>query len=105
MLYEADPTAGYVVGVDIGREWIRVAAADLSGDDRRPPRRAQPRSQRRRARAVASARSRTTWSRPPASTWKRVAHTVVGGPGVFDPDSGRLWHAPEPARLEPAGRR
>ena len=32
MLYEADPTAGYVVGVDIGRDWIRVAAADLSGE-------------------------------------------------------------------------
>src|SRR5919206_3828482 len=31
MLYEADPTAGYVVGIDIGRSWIRVAAADLSG--------------------------------------------------------------------------
>src|SRR3954464_5361183 len=31
MLYEADPTAGYVLGVDIGRSWIRVAAADLAG--------------------------------------------------------------------------
>jgi predicted NBD/HSP70 family sugar kinase len=27
-------------------------------------------------------------------TWKKVAHTVVGGPGVFDPDSDRLRHAP-----------
>ena len=27
-------------------------------------------------------------------TWKQVAHTVVGGPGVFDPDSDRLRHAP-----------
>jgi predicted NBD/HSP70 family sugar kinase len=27
-------------------------------------------------------------------TWDRVAHTVVGGPGVFDPDSDRLRHAP-----------
>src|SRR4051812_23741449 len=31
MLYEPDPTAGYVVGIDIGRAWIRVAAADLAG--------------------------------------------------------------------------
>ena len=31
MLYEVDPTAGYVVGIDIGRAWIRVAAADLAG--------------------------------------------------------------------------
>src|SRR3954452_2520960 len=27
--YEADPTAGYVVGIDFGRAWIRVAVADL----------------------------------------------------------------------------
>src|SRR3954447_19092178 len=32
MLYEADPTAGHVLGVDIGRGWIRVAVADLSGE-------------------------------------------------------------------------
>src|SRR6476620_6417256 len=31
MLYEPDPTAGYVLGIDIGRAWIRVAAADLAG--------------------------------------------------------------------------
>src|SRR3954469_5027262 len=31
MLYEPNPTAGYVVGLDIGRDWIRVAVADLAG--------------------------------------------------------------------------
>src|SRR3954451_1960644 len=31
LLYEFDPTAGFVVGVDIGRGGIRIAAADLSG--------------------------------------------------------------------------
>src|SRR5438067_10143389 len=31
MLYEPDPRAGYVVGIDIGRAWIRVAVADLAG--------------------------------------------------------------------------
>src|SRR4051795_11222027 len=31
MLYEPDPTAGYVLGIDIGRSWIRVAVADLAG--------------------------------------------------------------------------
>src|SRR5437763_9709544 len=30
-LYEPDPSAGYVVGIDIGRAWIRVAVADLGG--------------------------------------------------------------------------
>ena len=31
VLYEPDPTAGYVVGVDIGPAWVRCALADLSG--------------------------------------------------------------------------
>src|SRR3954451_17809480 len=31
LLYEPDPTAAYVVGVDIGREFVRIAAADLAG--------------------------------------------------------------------------
>ena len=31
MLYEPDPSAGYVVGIDVGRAWVRVAVADLSG--------------------------------------------------------------------------
>jgi predicted NBD/HSP70 family sugar kinase len=30
ILYEPDPTAGYVVGIDIGRGWVRVAVADLA---------------------------------------------------------------------------
>src|SRR4029453_15303218 len=85
MLYEVDPTAGYVVGVDVGRAWIRVAAADLSGaivarrDERNRGRRGNAPSN-----AVAAG----------GLTWERVAHTVVGGPGVFDPDSDRLRHAP-----------
>ena len=29
VLYEVNPTAGYVVGIDIGRSRIRVALADL----------------------------------------------------------------------------
>src|SRR4051812_12691293 len=31
ILYEPDATAGYVLGIDIGRAWIRVAVADLVG--------------------------------------------------------------------------
>src|SRR3954470_11595016 len=46
MLYESDRTAGYVLGVDIGRAWIRVAAADLSG------RIAARRDERNRARSA-----------------------------------------------------
>src|SRR3954464_6904376 len=31
ILYEPDPTAGYVLGIDIGRAWVRIAVADLAG--------------------------------------------------------------------------
>jgi predicted NBD/HSP70 family sugar kinase len=93
MLYEVDPTAGYVVGIDIGRAWIRVAAADLAGEI------VARRDERNRARgagtlvkAVAAVAHEVVAEA--GLTWKRVAHTVVGGPGVFDPDSDRLRHAP-----------
>jgi predicted NBD/HSP70 family sugar kinase len=93
MLYEVDPTAGYVVGVDVGRAWIRVAAADLSGEI------VARRDERNRARsATALVKSVATVAHDVVAaaglTWERVAHTVVGGPGVFDPESDRLRHAP-----------
>jgi predicted NBD/HSP70 family sugar kinase len=93
MLYEVDATAGYVVGIDIGRAWIRVAAADLSGEI---VARRDERNRARSASALVKSVSAVAHEVVAAAglTWKRVAHTVVGGPGVFDPDSDRLRHAP-----------
>ena len=93
MLYEADPTAGYVLGVDIGRAWIRVAAADLSGAI---VARRDERNRARGAAALVKAVGEVAHDVVAAAgiTWRKVAHTVVGGPGVFDPDSDRLRHAP-----------
>ena len=93
MLYEADPTAGYVLGVDIGRAWIRVAAADLSGAI---VARRDERNRTRGAAALVKAVGEVAHAVVGAAgiTWRKVAHTVVGGPGVFDPDGDRLRHAP-----------
>jgi predicted NBD/HSP70 family sugar kinase len=93
MLYEFDPTAGYVVGIDIGREWIRVVAADLSGAI---VARSDERNRARSSAALVAAVAAVAHEVVAAAglTWDRVAHTVVGGPGVFDPDSDRLRHAP-----------
>jgi predicted NBD/HSP70 family sugar kinase len=93
MLYEVDPTAGYVVGVDVGRAWIRVAAADLSGAI---VARRDERNRARSAGALVKSVGAVAHDVVAAAglTWERVAHTVVGGPGVFDPDSDRLRHAP-----------
>jgi predicted NBD/HSP70 family sugar kinase len=93
MLYEVDPTAGYVVGIDIGRSWIRVAAADLSGHI---VARSDERNRERSATALVRMVSAVAHDVVDAAglTWDQVAHTVVGGPGVFDPDSDRLLLAP-----------
>jgi predicted NBD/HSP70 family sugar kinase len=93
VLYEANGKAGYVVGIDIGRSFIRVAAADLSGEicaRRDVPNRARSATSVVRAAAdVAHAVISDA-----GHTWKRVIHTVVGSPGIFDPASGRLQLAP-----------
>jgi predicted NBD/HSP70 family sugar kinase len=93
ILYEPNPTAGYVVGIDIGRAWIRVAVADLSG---KIIARSDTPNRARTAAAVvrAVAREARATVKQAGIGWKRVVHTVVGSPGVFDPASGRLWHAP-----------
>jgi predicted NBD/HSP70 family sugar kinase len=93
ILYEPDPTAGYVVGIDIGRAWIRVAVADLGGAIIA---RSDTPNRARTAAAVvrAVAREARAAVKQAGIGWTRVVHTVVGSPGVFDPVSGRLWHAP-----------
>jgi predicted NBD/HSP70 family sugar kinase len=93
MLYEVDPTAGYVVGIDVGRAWIRIAAADLSGEI---VARRDERNRERSATALVRTVSAVAHDVVAAAglTWGQVAHTVVGGPGVFDPDTDRLLHAP-----------
>src|SRR5215470_2732839 len=31
ILYEPNPDAGYVIGIDVGRGWVRAAVANLAG--------------------------------------------------------------------------
>ena len=85
VLYEISPDAGYVLGLDIGHEYLRGALADLTGE----------------VRAKAEARS------PAGGVARRVAElirladgicaaagiarsgvtqTVLGSPGVYDPE-------------------
>src|SRR4051812_8536798 len=93
LLYEPDPTAGYVVGIDIGRAWIRIAVADLTGTILA---RSDTPNRARTAAAVVRtvAREARATVKQAGVGWRRVVHTVVGSPGVFDPATGRLWHAP-----------
>jgi predicted NBD/HSP70 family sugar kinase len=93
LLYELNARTAFVMGIDIGRAWIRVAVADLSGVI------VGRRDERNRARSAKSVvRAVAELAHDVASTadqgWSKVVHTVVGSPGIFDPASGRLRLAP-----------
>ncbi|TMC08049.1 MAG: ROK family transcriptional regulator [Chloroflexi bacterium] len=93
VLYEPDPTAGHVVGVDIGRAWVRCALADLSGaivGRRDVPNRA--RSASGLVESVAGV-ARAVVAEAGLS-WDQVVHTLIGSPGVFDSKGGRVQFAP-----------
>jgi predicted NBD/HSP70 family sugar kinase len=94
VLYEIHPEAGWVLGVDIGREWVRAALANLAGEI------VVRRDVRSRAgnagelidqiealveefAAVAGIKSR------------EITYVVVGTPGVHDAEERRLRLAPD----------
>ena len=85
--------AGWVVGVDIGRKWVRAAIADIAGTI------VARRDERAR---VASAKSLIGQlggiARRLASEagvdWSQVTHATLGSPGVFDPVHGYVAMAP-----------
>ncbi|HEU5429634.1 MAG TPA: ROK family transcriptional regulator [Actinocrinis sp.] len=83
VLYEADPTAGYAMGIDIGRSWVRAAVADLNGVVLG---RGDERNQADDADALVAIAG--TLARRAAAEagleWSSVLHTVVGSPGVTD---------------------
>ncbi|MEU7553854.1 ROK family transcriptional regulator [Streptomyces sp. NPDC044571] len=92
VLYAPDPTAGYALGVDIGRSWLRVALADLDGT---VVARSDVRNQARTANsmadlAVTAARRLVADS---ALDPRKVTRAVVGTPGVYDPEARRVRHA------------
>jgi len=88
-LYELNPRAGWVVGIDVGRHWVRAGIANVTGDIV--------------ARRDESARSRsaTTLIRQIGDLahelaadagirWRQVTFATVGSPGVFEPSRGQV---------------
>jgi len=92
-LYDMNPGAAHVLGIDIGREWIRVAVADLRGTflARRDGRNSARTSAElvRRTRTLAEQVITEAGVEPHAITC-----AIIGSPGVFDPASGRVEFAP-----------
>jgi predicted NBD/HSP70 family sugar kinase len=93
LLYEVNPEAGWVAGLDVGRRWLRAAIADITGTI----------VARRHERArVSSARALIgqigAIARGLAGDagigWDQVVHATVGSPGVFEPTRGAVSLAP-----------
>jgi len=92
VLYEIRPEAGYVLGLDVGREFVRGALADLSGAVRaRASHHAHaPTAEGRVAELALLADDLTATA---GLTRSRVTQTVIGSPGVYDQDKGALTMA------------
>src|SRR5262245_52247722 len=92
-IYDLNTAAGHVAGIDIGRDWIRLAVADLRGtfiarrDVRNGARSAADLV--RRVRQLAD-----TVAAEAGVAWTSVSHAVIGSPGVLNPATGRLDFAP-----------
>jgi len=93
VLYELDPSAGWVVGIDVGRRWVRSAIADISGGI------VARRTERARARSAGSLIGQIGdvahhLAAEAGIDWRQVTHATIGSPGVFDPRRGLMEMAP-----------
>ncbi|MGZ4131914.1 MAG: ROK family protein [Actinomycetota bacterium] len=82
LLYELNPHAGWVVGLDVGRDWVRAAIADLTGEI------VARTDERARARSAGSLIAQVGGTAHALAAqagirWRDVTYAVVGSPGVF----------------------
>lgn len=92
-LYDMNAASAHVVGIDIGRDWIRVVVADLRGTlvGRKDGRNTARSSAALAGRVGELARAAI---REAELDWSAIRCAVVGSPGVYDPGAGRLEFAP-----------
>ncbi len=92
VLYEPDPRAGHVLGIDIGRARLRTAVADLSGTI---VARTEVRNRGRGALSVADAAVACAEQTLDEAglTSADIVQTAVGTPGVFDRHTERVRYA------------
>lgn len=93
LLYELNPLAGWVVGVDIGRKWVRAAIADIAGTIvARRDERARVSSAKTLIAQIGTIARRLAGEA--GVQWSQVTHATLGSPGVFDPVHGNVAMAP-----------
>lgn len=86
VLYEIRPEAGWVIGLDVGREWIRAALADLTGQ-------IAIRKDVRSGDGLLD-RIEALVAELTAEAGGEVTNIVLGTPGVHDEENRRLHLAP-----------
>ena len=92
-LYELNPRSGWVVGIDVGRRWVRAAIANICGETvGRLDVRSRSRSSEALVEQVGSVAHEV--AARAGVGWSEVTHITVGSPGVFDPSREVLEHAP-----------
>jgi predicted NBD/HSP70 family sugar kinase len=93
LLYELNPGAGWVVGIDVGRKWVRAAIADIAGTIvARRDERAKVSSAKTLIGQIGGIARRLAGEA--GVRWEQVTHAVLGSPGVFDPAHGYVAMAP-----------
>lgn len=85
ILFELNPKAGWVVGLDVGREHVRAAVADLGGTILG---RSDERAKARTAKTLIAqiGRLARTTAEAAGVRWRQVTVVTVGSPGVFGPE-------------------
>jgi predicted NBD/HSP70 family sugar kinase len=88
-LYEMNPHAGWVVGIDVGRDWVRAAVADLTGD---VVARRDQRSQAKSAKTLITQIGVIAHglAEEAGLRWRSITHATVGSPGVFEPTRRKM---------------
>jgi predicted NBD/HSP70 family sugar kinase len=89
ILYELNPRAGWVVGIDVGRAWVRAAIANLSGEI---VARRDQRSRTRSAEALITEIGEIAHGLAAEAgiRWRDVTFATVGSPGVVEPETGKV---------------
>lgn len=89
LLYELNPKAGWVVGIDVGRDRVRAAIADLTGDFlARRDERAHVRSADTLLEQIGEISHGL--AADAGIRWREVTSAAVASPGVFEPSQGTV---------------
>jgi predicted NBD/HSP70 family sugar kinase len=92
VVYELNPRSGFVVGVDVGRHWLRAALADITGAV--VARRQERAAHSARVLVPQIARLAHQVAAEGGLEWSEVTHATVGNPGVLDPTRRTVQLAP-----------